>query len=204
MVCEIGIEIENCLSVKYILPGSEFAYIDLYLNPCGTKWGVVRGWDGGGGVVILEGYVFIIVHCPGLSVCLSVCLLATLQKNSWMDFHEIYRVGGTGYKEQLGTFSRYCIWLLDHRSFFFTLTEESMTLSSIAEKRLNGFSWNLNKRTDLTQGAIWNIFGMLWLTHWILGRFIYCLVLCLFVISWKNGWMDFHEFFMKCQARHKK
>ena len=57
---------------------------------------------------------------------------------------------------------------------------------------------------DMTQGAIWNIFGMLHLTLWILGRFIYFLDPCLFVI-WKNGWTDFHDFFfMKRQAWHKK
>ena len=56
----------------------------------------------------------------------------------------------------------------------------------------------------MTQGAIWNIFGMLRLTPWILGRFIYVMDPCLFVILWKNGWTDFHEFFKKRQARHKK
>ena len=50
-----------------------------------------------------EGYVFIVVRC---FVCLSVCLLATLRKNGWTDFHEIFSVGWTWYKEQLGTFSR--------------------------------------------------------------------------------------------------
>ena len=30
-----------------------------------------------------------------LSLCLSVCLLATLQKNGWTDFHEIFMVVGT-------------------------------------------------------------------------------------------------------------
>ena len=36
-------------------------------------------------------------RCP--LVCLSVCLLATLRKNGWSDFHEIFRVGVTWYKE---------------------------------------------------------------------------------------------------------
>ena len=45
---------------------------------------------------------------PGL-VCLSVCLLATLRKNGWTNFYEIFGVGGTWYKEQLGTFSGYSI-----------------------------------------------------------------------------------------------
>ena len=51
-----------------------------------------------------------------LFVCLSVCLLATLRKNGWMDFHEIIRIGGTWYKEQLG-YSWYSIQPLEHRTF---------------------------------------------------------------------------------------
>ena len=79
-----------------------------------------------------------------------------------------------------------------------------MPLSSIAEKRLNGFSYNFQKRTDMTQRAICKIFGMLWLTPWILGRFIYFLDPCLFVLLWKNRWTDFHEIFRKRKAWHKK
>ena len=46
---------------------------------------------------------------PGF-VCLSVCLSASnITENGWTDFHEIFRVGGTWYKEQLGTFSGYSI-----------------------------------------------------------------------------------------------
>ena len=74
-----------------------------------------------------------------------------------------------------------------------TFSEHSMPLSSIAEKRLNRFSWNFQKRTDMTQIAIWNIFGMLRLIPWIVGRFIFFLDPCLFVILWENGWTDFHE-----------
>ena len=81
--------------------------------------------------------------------------------------------------------------------FFPTFSEQSMPLGSIAEKRLNRFSWNFQKRMDMTQEAIWNIFGMLRLTPWILGRFIYFLDPCLFVILWKkrvNGFSwNFHE-----------
>ena len=135
-------------------------------------------------------------------VCLFVCLLATLRQNGWTDFHEIFRIGGYWYKEQLWTFSGHLTpWTQD---FFPTFSEESMTLSSIAEKRSNGFSWNFQKRTDLTQGAIWSILGILRLTAWVLGRYIYFMDPCLFVTLWKNGWTDFHDFFTKCQARHKK
>ena len=87
------------------------------------------------------------------------------------------------------------------QKFFPTFSE---SLSSIAEKRSNGFSWHFPKRTDMTQAATVSICGMLRLTPWILGRFIYFLDPCLFVILWKNGWMDFHEIFMKRQERHKK
>ena len=54
-------------------------------------------------------YVFIVVRCLSLSVCLSICLLATSRKNGWTDFYEVFRVGGTWYMEQLGTFSGYSI-----------------------------------------------------------------------------------------------
>ena len=121
-----------------------------------------------------------------------------------MDFHEIFRVGGTWYKEQLGIFSGYSIQPLQHRIIFSTFSEESMPHSSIVEKQLNGFSWNCQKRMDLTQGAIWNIFGMLQLTPWILGRFIYFLDPCFFVIFWKYVWMDFRETFVKCQNTTQK
>ena len=50
-------------------------------------------------------------------VCLSVCLLAILRNNDWTDFHEICRVGGTWYKEQLESFSGYSIKPFEHRIF---------------------------------------------------------------------------------------
>ena len=138
-------------------------------------------------------------------VCLSVCLsVSNITENCWTDFHEIFRIAGTWCREQLGTFSGCSIQPLDHRTFSSTFSKESMPLSSIAEKRLNGFSWNFQRRADLAQGAIWNIFGMLRLTPWMLSRFVYFLGPCLFVISWKNGWTDFHDFFMKFHARRKK
>ena len=46
------------------------------------------------------------------------------------------------------------------QDFSLTFSEQSMPLSSIAEKQLNRFAWNFQKRTDMTQGAIWNIFGV--------------------------------------------
>ena len=90
------------------------------------------------------------------------------------------------------------------QDFFPIFSEECMPFSSIAEKRLNGFSWNFQKRADLTQGAICNTLGMLRLIPRVLGWFFYFKDPCLFVILWKNGWTEFHEIFTKCQARHKK
>ena len=76
-----------------------------------------------------------VVTC--LSVCLSVSNITEKRLNG---FFEIFRVGELSYKEQLGTFSGCSIQPLEHRMFFLTFSEESMSLISIAEKRLNGFS----------------------------------------------------------------
>ena len=140
-----------------------------------------------------EGYVFIVVRC---FVYLSVCLLATLWKNGWTDFHEILSVGGSCHKEQLGTFFMIFNFTPWTKEFFLLFRRNPCLLAALQKKRLNGFSWNLQKRTDPTQGAIWNIFGKL--TPWILGRFIY------FLDPWKNGWTDLHEILMKRRARPKK
>ena len=56
----------------------------------------------------------------------------------------------------------------------------------------------------MTEAAIWNTFGMLRLTPWILDQFIYFLDPWLFVILWKNGWTDVHDFYKKRHVRHKK
>ena len=134
-------------------------------------------------------------HCCPL-LCLFVCLsVSNITDNSWTDFHEIFRVGETWYKEQFNPLNP---------GFFPTFSEQPIPLSSIAEKQSNGFSWNFQKGTDMPQGAGWNIFGMLRLTPWILGRFIYFLDQCYIVILCRNGWTDFHDFFMKRQAWHKK
>ena len=141
--------------------------------------------------------------CPLLClfVCLSVSNITGKRLNgfSWIFQDRWDLIQGT-----IGNIFRMFHLTPWTQEFFPTFSEESMTLSSIAEKRLNGFSWNFQERTDLTQGASWNTFGMLRLTPWILGRFIYFMDPCLFVISWKKGWMDFQEIFMKRQARHKK
>ena len=138
-----------------------------------------------------EGYVFILVRC---SVCLSVCLSVSnitekrLNGFSWNLQGRWDLIQGT--IRNIFRMFHSTPWAQD---FFPTFSEQSMPLSSIAQKRLNGFSWNILEKTDMTQGAIWNTFGMLRLTPWILSRFIYFLDPCLFVILRKNGWTDFHE-----------
>ena len=55
--------------------------------------------------------------------CLSVCLSASnMTENGWTDFHEIFRVGGTLYKEQFGNIFRMfhlTIWIQDFVPHFF-------------------------------------------------------------------------------------
>ena len=80
-----------------------------------------------------------------------VCLLATLRKNAWMDFHEIFRVSGTWYKEQSGTFLGCSILPLEHRKSFSTFSGESVSVSNTTGKWMNGFSWNLQQRLDMRQ-----------------------------------------------------
>ena len=141
-----------------------------------------------------------------LSVCLSVCLLAILRENGWTDFHDFFRVGGTWYREQLGTFSECSISPLEHKNFSplfrrnpwllaalqkngwmdfhdifrkgrtwhkeqsgtlfemlrFTplkpgsiyLFPGSVFVCNIMEKRVNGFSWNVNETSGTTQEII--------------------------------------------------
>ena len=145
-----------------------------------------------------EGYVFIVVRC---SVCLSVCLSVSnvtekrLNGFSWNLLGRWDLLQGT-----IGNIFRMFHLTPWTQDFYPHFSEQSMPLRSIAEKRLNGFSWNFQKKTDMPQGAIWNIFGMLRLTPWILGRFIYFLDPCLFITLWKNGWTDFHDFLWN--ARH--
>ena len=128
-----------------------------------------------------------------LSVCLSVSNITEKRLNgfSWNFQGRWKLIQGT-----IGNIFRVFHLTPWTQDFFPTFSEQSMPLSSIAEKRLNGFWWNFQNSTDMTQGAMWNIFRMLCLTSWILGWFIYFLDPCLFVILWKNGWTDFHGFFL--------
>ena len=139
----------------------------------------------------------------GLCVCMSVCLLATSRKTAKRISMTLSGYVGFDTRNKWEHFQDVSLNPLN-TGIFSTFFKESMPLSNTAEKCLNVFPWNCQKRTNMTQGAIGNIFGMLRLTTWILGRFIYFLDPPLFVILCKKGWMDFHDLFMERQARHKK
>ena len=138
-----------------------------------------------------EGYVFIVVRC---SVCLSVCLSVSnitkkrLNGFSWNLQGRWDLIQGT--IRNIFRMFHSTPWTQDFPPLF---RSNPCLLAALQKKRLNGFSWNFLEKTDMTQGAIRNTFGMLRLTPWILGRFIYFLDPCLFVMSWKNEWTDFHE-----------
>ena len=134
-------------------------------------------------------------RCPlvCLFVSLSVCLLATLRKTAWTDFHDIQ-----GRQDLIQGTSGNIFRMFDLTPWthdFFPPSRRNACLLAASQK--NGstdFQKKFSKRTDMTHGTIWSIFAMLRLTPWILGRFIYFLDPCLFVISWKNGWADFRDF----------
>ena len=142
-------------------------------------------------------------RCPLL--CLFVCLSFSNITEKWLNgFSRNFQGRWDLIQGTIGNIFKMLHLTPWTQDFFPHFSEQSMPLSSNAEKRLNGFSWNFQKRTGMTQGAIWKIFGMLRLTPWMLGRFISFLDPCLFVILWKNGGTDFHEICMKRQAWHKK
>ena len=64
-----------------------------------------------------------------------------------------------------------------------------MSVCNITGKRMSGFSWNFQQRSDMRPATIYNIFGMLWLTSWIQGRFFFFNFLDprLLVMLWKMG-----------------
>ena len=90
----------------YMTSPTEFCVISIQLITAISTWFYLRHG---------EGYVSIVVRW---FVCLSVCLLATLRKNGWTDVHEIFRVGGTWYKEKLRTFAGCSIQPLEHSNIF--------------------------------------------------------------------------------------
>ena len=121
-------------------------------------------------------------RCP-LLVCLSVCLsVSNIMEKQLNRFHEIFICLSVSniMEKQLNRF---------HEIFRVGGTWCKEQLGTFS-----GFSWNFQRGMDMTQGAIWNIFGMLRLTPWILGQFIYFLDPCLFVIF---------EFFLRQTINNK-
>ena len=74
------------------------------------------------------------------------CLWATLWKNGWMDFHEIFRKVGNETRKNLKHFWDVAIKSLDPGSIF--LFSGSLFVSNIMEIRLNGFSCNFHDATQ--------------------------------------------------------
>ena len=92
-----------------------------------------------------EGYVFIVVRC---FVCLSVCLPVSNITEKRLNAFSWYFQGRWDLIQ--GTIGN--IFGMFHltpwtQNFSPTFPEQSMPLSSIAEKRLSEFSWNFQKRT---------------------------------------------------------
>ena len=77
----------------------------------------------------------------------SPCLWATLWKNRWMDFLEIFRKVRHETRKDLKHFWDVAVNSLDARSIF--LFSGSLFVSNIMEKRLNGFSWNFHDTTQV-------------------------------------------------------
>ena len=145
---------------------------------------------------------YAISDCP--SICLFACLWTTLRKKrvngfSWNLQDRSGMIHGTIWK--IWGVSRLTPWVL---GYLYCVLRKSVSVTNITGKRMNGFSWNFQQRSDMRQGMIYNIFGMLRLTSWIHGRF-FLLRGSVFVSNvMENEWTDFHEFFMKCQGRPKK
>ena len=126
-----------------------------------------------------------------LSVCLSVCWQhcgKRLNEFSW-NFQARWDLT----QRTIGNIFRMfhiTPWAQDLFSHF---SDQSTPLRSIAEKRFNGFSWNFQKRTDMTEEAIWNIFGMLRLTYesWVDLSISWIRVFCNIMEKRVNGFSWF-------------
>ena len=114
---------------------------------------------------------------------LDTGFLATLQKNRWTDFHEIFRVCRRWHNKLSGkTVS--CLTRLFHSSHTW---HGIMSVTNITGKWMNGFSWNFQDRTAMTQRTDWNILRMLCLTPWIQGLLLF-LDPHLFFITFPTAW----------------
>ena len=101
-----------------------------------------------------EGYVFTAV---GLLVCLPV---SNITEERWTDIHEIFREGGTWYKEYSGKFLGCSIWSVEHR-IFLLFRGNSCLLATLRENR---FSWNFHQR----MGFAWT--RVCWYYYWETGE----------------------------------
>ena len=83
-----------------------------------------------------------------LYVSLFIWLLATLRKKGGTDFHEIFRIGGTGCEEQswkLGVGWGCYVYPFRYRVNFCRFSYKSVSVSNITRKRMNGCSRIFNK-----------------------------------------------------------
>ena len=140
-------------------------------------------------------------HCcplPGfdcLSVRLSVCLLATLRKNGWTNFHEIFRVGGTTYKEQLGTFQDIPFNPLNTGIFVPLFQRNPWLLAALQKNGWTNYYEIFRKERTWHKEQFGTFSGILRLTLWTLGRLIYFMDPSLFIILWKTGERTFMNFY---------
>ena len=56
----------------------------------------------------------------------------------------------------------------------------SVTVSNIMDIRVDGFSWFFGERSDMREGTIWNVPGVLQLIPWFGNRFFYFLYRCFY------------------------
>ena len=110
----------------------------------------------GGTKLLLTYFVFIGVRCLSVCLCMSVCLLAYYEKKNsstdvWFSWNFQSRwdliqgtIGNIFRKFHLTPWTHY---------FPPTFSGQSMPLSSITEKRLNRFSWNLLTKNGHDAGS---------------------------------------------------
>ena len=88
---------------------------------------------------------------PHLLVCLSV---SHITGKRVIGFHESYRIGQTWYKEQSGTFWGCSVKPLAYMISFSIFSGESVSVSNITEKQVNGFSLSFQDRSNMRQVTI--------------------------------------------------
>ena len=129
---------------------------------------------------------------PGLIFCFPYpCLLATLRKNGWTDFHEIFKIFRRWHNKISGVFHG-----PHNRSGI-------MSVSNIMQGWMNAFSWNYQESSTLTQetnqlehfqDVVFNPLDT--------GSFL--MFWSMFVFLHYGGWMDFHEIIRVILKWHKK